>query len=56
MIELVYRTNIMAFVGTGLNENYPVNRVILWDDQKLVAIGEFNFKEPVLGIKLREDK
>lgn len=46
----------MAFVGTGLNPSYPPNTVILWDDQQLVAIGEFNFKEPVLGIKLREEK
>lgn len=46
----------MAFVGTGLNDKYPTNRVILWDDQQLVSIGEFNFKESVLGIKLREEK
>ena len=30
--EMLFRTNIIGFVGTGNNTSYPSNRLILWDD------------------------
>ena len=30
--EMLFRTNIIGFVGTGHNTSYPSNRLILWDD------------------------
>ena len=30
--EMLFRTNIIGFVGTGSNCSYPSNRLILWDD------------------------
>ena len=32
MADLLYRTNLIGFVGTGENPNYPSTRFILWDD------------------------
>ena len=55
-MELMYRTNILVFVGSGLNSEYPPNKVIFWDDSQLTMIGELNFKSMVQGIRLREDK
>lgn len=47
---------MMALVGTGAEEEFPPNKVLFWDDSKLQIVGEINFKERVLGMKLREDK
>lgn len=30
--DLLFRTNIIGFVGTGENPSYPSTRFILWDD------------------------
>ena len=30
--EMLFRTNIIGFVGAGNNISYPSNRLILWDD------------------------
>ena len=32
LAEMLFRTNIIGFVGTGQNTSYPTNRLILWDD------------------------
>ena len=32
LAEMLFRTNIIGFVGTGNNVSYPSNRLILWDD------------------------
>jgi len=29
---MLYRTNILAIVGTGKNQKFPINKVCLWDD------------------------
>ena len=41
--EMLFRTNIIGFVGTGKNSNYPSNRLILWDDIQHRPFGELNF-------------
>ena len=56
LIELIYRTNMMALVGTGVKEEFPPNKVVFWDDSQLKIVGEINFKEKILGMKLREDR
>ena len=56
LAELLYRTNMIALVGTGRNPNWPVNKVFLWDDSKLEVIGELTFKTVVRGIKIVKDK
>ena len=53
--DLLFRTNIIGFVGTGENPSYPSTRFILWDDVQLRPFGELDFKTDVLNIKLRRD-
>lgn len=56
LAEMLFRTNIIGFVGTGDNTSYPATRLILWDDIQHRPFGELNFKTEVLNIKLRKDK
>ena len=54
--EMLFRTNIIGFVGTGDNSSYPSTRLILWDDIQHRPFGELNFKTDVLNVKLRKDR
>lgn len=56
IVELLYRTNIVALVGGGDKPKWAPNKVVLWDDAHNKAIGEFNFKTEVKSVKLRSDK
>lgn len=56
LAEMLFRTNIIGFVGTGQNSSYPTHKLILWDDIQHRPFGELNFKYDVLNVKLRKDK
>ena len=56
IVEMLYRTNIIALVGGGDNPKFPPNKVMLWDDSLMKCIGELNFKSDVRGVRLRKDK
>jgi hypothetical protein len=56
IVELLYRTNIIALVGGGDKPKWPTNKVMLWDDSAMKVIGEFNFKTEVKAVKLRKEK
>lgn len=56
LAEMLYRTNIIALVGTGENTSYPRERLILWDDIAHRPFSELNFKSDVLQVKLRKDR
>jgi WD repeat-containing protein 45 len=56
IVELLYRTNIIALVGGGDKPKFPPNKVMLWDDSQMKCIGELNFKTKVKGVRLRKDK
>lgn len=55
-IEMLYRTNILGFVGTGLDPKFPANKVFIYDDSRASCIGELGFsKDLVIGLRLRRD-
>lgn len=55
--EMLYRTNILALLGTGENPTYPRNKVIMFDDARGANIGELNFHREtvIVGVRLRRD-
>jgi hypothetical protein len=56
IVEMLYRSNIIALVGGGDSPKYPPNKVMLWDDSMMRCIGELNFKSDVRSVRLRKDK
>ncbi|XP_047939791.1 autophagy-related protein 18d-like isoform X3 [Salvia hispanica] len=56
IIEMLFRCNILALVGTKVNTQYPPNNVIIWDDFQSRCIGEFSFRSEIRAVKLRRDR
>ncbi|KAG6418534.1 hypothetical protein SASPL_120738 [Salvia splendens] len=56
IIEMLFRCNILALVGTKINTQYPPNNVIIWDDFQSRCIGEFSFRSEIRAVKLRRDR
>ncbi|KAM3379506.1 autophagy-related protein 18a [Capsicum galapagoense] len=55
IVEMLFRSNILVFVGNGDNPQYPRNNVIIWDDHQSRCIGELRFRSAVRGVRLRRD-
>jgi len=53
IVELLYRTNIVALVGGGKSPRYPPNKVIIWDDHQMRPTGELCFRTEVKGVRLK---
>lgn len=47
-----YESNIILFVGTEDNLNFPPNQIALWDDSKRKKIGLIMLKTNVIDLKL----
>ncbi|CAI9762312.1 unnamed protein product [Fraxinus pennsylvanica] len=56
IVEMIFRCNILALVGSKTNSQYPSNKVIIWDDHQSRCIGEFSFRSKVRAVKLSKDR
>ena len=54
-IEMLKTTNILALVGGGKKPKYPLNKIIIWDDNKIKVIGELRFNSNVLNLKIKTE-
>lgn len=56
IIEMLYKSNIMAIVGSANNKIYPQNKVIIWDDNSAKVVTDISFETHVKAVKLKKDK
>ena len=56
IIEMLNKSNILALVGGGKNPKYPINELILYDEERNEEIIKIKTKMKILNIKLRENK
>ena len=55
IIEMYGTSNIIALTGSEKNTKFPLNKLIIWDDNKLEIIREIRFMSKIRIIKLIKD-
>ena len=56
MVVMLYRTNILALVGSDNNMNNKRSKLIIWDDCQKKPLSELKFNQNIMNAKLRKDK
>ena len=56
MVIMLYRTNILALVGSDNNVNDKRSKLIIWDDKQKKPLSELKFNQNIMNVKLRKDK
>lgn len=54
--EMLYKTNLVAFVGGGKKPRFPDNKVMVYDDRQQEFVLELSLPETVLSVRLKRDK
>ncbi len=49
LIEMFYNFSLVALVGDGTHSDWPLDTLILWDDQKAQCVGTLRFH---VGVRL----
>ncbi|CAI0460017.1 unnamed protein product [Linum tenue] len=56
LVAMLFRCNVLCFVGGGPEPLYPANKVMIWDDHLSRCFGELSFRSEVRNVKIRRDK
>ena len=56
LVVMLYRTNILALVGSDNNMNHKRSKLIIWDDHQKKPLSELKFNQNIMNVKLRKDK
>lgn len=56
IVEILYKSNILGLVGSGINPKFPRNKFLLWDDFQNRHIKKIKFPSEIKSIKLKKER
>jgi len=55
-VEMLGRSNLLAFVSGGNKPKFAENAILIWDDKRKDFIYELTFPQPVLAVKMQKKR